>query len=185
MALTFKKGDQSDPAAVSPDREICLAFDQQRAVVSPWGAALRRYSVLQAGAETDILWGYSGGTNKKGGQGDVLIPFPGRVARGRYSFDGEQYQLECNDKEGPNAIHGFVRAVPWTVLGKEADKATFELDTEAITSPGYPFPLSLQIIYTLNRDGLSCAFRIRNQAIRLRRSAWDFIPTSRRRGESR
>ena len=100
----------------TPDTEITLACGNQRAVVSPWGASLRRYFIADpAGVETDILWGYSGGNQKKGGQGDVLIPFPGRVADGRYSFDGQTYQLERNDKEGPNAIHGFVRAMPWRV----------------------------------------------------------------------
>ena len=38
----------------------------------------------------------------------MLIPFPGRITDGRYTFDGRSLQLECNDKEGPNAIHGFV-----------------------------------------------------------------------------
>ena len=70
---------------------------------------MRRYFLVESDSrETDILWGYSGGSCKKGGQGDVLIPFPGRVAEGRYSFDGQALQLERNDKEGPNAIHGFV-----------------------------------------------------------------------------
>ncbi|MFO0731359.1 MAG: hypothetical protein U0231_02965 [Nitrospiraceae bacterium] len=69
---------------VSPDSEFLLTFSNQRACVSPWGASLRRYFVAAPdGTETDIVWGYWGGSNKKGGQGDVLIPFPGRVAEGR------------------------------------------------------------------------------------------------------
>ncbi|MCC6967052.1 MAG: hypothetical protein IT391_12325 [Nitrospira sp.] len=85
----------------TPDNEIFLSFDCQRAVVSPWGAALRRYYLLEPdGRKTDIVWGYSGGAGKQGGQGDVLIPFPGRIAEGRYSFDGQVLQLDRNDKEG-------------------------------------------------------------------------------------
>ncbi|NOT96821.1 MAG: hypothetical protein HOP00_10995 [Nitrospira sp.] len=149
----------------TPDSEISLSFDNQRAVVSPWGASLRRYFLVEAdGGETDILWGYSGGGNKKGGQGDVLIPFPGRVAEGRYSFDGQALQLVRNDKEGPNAIHGFVRTLPWTILQADGHCASLEvrLDAESYSPRGYPFSLATRVTYSLDRQGLSCAFALQN-----------------------
>ena len=68
---------------VTPDTELTLSFENQRAVVSPWGASLRRNFLLEEAGETDIVWGYLGGSRKKGGQGDVLIPFPGRIVDGR------------------------------------------------------------------------------------------------------
>lgn len=53
----------------TPDSERLLAFDNQRAVVSPWGASLRRYFLLETdGRELDIVWGYSGGDRKKAGR---------------------------------------------------------------------------------------------------------------------
>lgn len=149
----------------TPDTEILLSFDRQRAVVSPWGASLRRYFLVAAdGGETDIVWGYSGGSRKRGGQGDVLFPFPGRVAEGRYSFEGQALQLERNDKEGPNAIHGFVRTLPWKLQHADSTGASFEirLDAESYGRRGYPFSLSLRVTYTLDRDGLSCTFAVRN-----------------------
>jgi aldose 1-epimerase len=149
----------------TPDSEISLSFDNQRVVVSPWGAALRRYFLVDAdGSDCDILWGYSGGGNKKGGQGDVLIPFPGRVAEGRYSFDGQALQLERNDKEGPNAIHGFVRTIPWAILQADSRCASFEvrLDAESYGPRGYPFSLATRVTYSLDRQGLSCAFAVQN-----------------------
>lgn len=155
--------------ATTPDTEIMLSFGNQRAVVSPWGASLRRYFLVEAsGNEVDIVWGYSGGRQKKGGQGDVLMPFPGRVAEGRYTFDGEDFQLERNDKEGPNAIHGFVRTLPWRVVGVEASCAVFEvcLDAEQYGSNGYPFSLAIQVTYGLDDTGLFCSFDVRNAGTR-------------------
>lgn len=149
----------------TPDTELILTCDNQRAVVSPWGASLRRYFTVESdGGETDILWGYSGGGNKKGGQGDVLIPFPGRIAEGRYSFDGRALQLDRNDKEGPNAIHGFVRTLPWKTLRADSHCAEFDvrLDAESYGPRGYPFSLSLHITYTLDQQGLACAFVVQN-----------------------
>ncbi|UVT14333.1 MAG: hypothetical protein H8K04_10720 [Nitrospira sp.] len=150
---------------MTPDTELSLSFQQQRAVVSPWGGALRRYWLLDdSGQETDIVWGYSGGNHKRGGQGDVLIPFPGRIGHGCYSFDGQQFQLECNDKEGPNAIHGFVRNVPWHVREAQANRVTFDvrLDADAYTGRGYPFSLEVRVTYELDAQGLSCSFTVNN-----------------------
>jgi len=149
----------------TPNTEIPLSFDNQRAVVSPWGASLRRYYMVEAdGGETDILWGYSGGSHKKGGQGDVLFPFPGRIAEGRYSFDGQAFQLERNDKEGPNAIHGFVRTLPWKTHRADPSCVAFDvrLDADLYGRRGYPFSLGIRVTYTLARRGLSCSFTVRN-----------------------
>ncbi|MBP8116943.1 MAG: hypothetical protein KAY09_04350 [Nitrospira sp.] len=147
------------------DTEIALAYGQQRALVSPWGAALRRYYLLEGdGHETDIVWGYAGGAHKKGGQGDVLIPFPGRVAEGRYSFNGQPQQLERNDKEGPNAIHGFVRTLPWNTQQVDTNRVLFEVSLDAATygPRGYPFFLAIRVEYCLDAQGLACSFAVHN-----------------------
>ncbi|HEU4685073.1 MAG TPA: hypothetical protein VFS39_11290 [Nitrospira sp.] len=151
---------------VTPDSEILLQSEDQRVIVSPWGASLRRYfTVAGDGRETDIVWGYSRGAGKKGGQGDVLIPFPGRIRGGRYGFDGHEYQLECNDKEGPNAIHGFVRTIPWVLRRANRTEATFEVELEAARykTRGYPFSLAIELTYELTQGVLACSFAVRNR----------------------
>lgn len=151
--------------SVTPDTEHTLSFGDQRAVVSPWGGSLRRYFVVGAdGSERDIVWGYSGGSHKKGGQGDVLIPFPGRIPQGRYAFAGETFQLELNDKEGPNAIHGFVRTQPWRCSLNTMNEVAYRVDVDEATygSKGYPFSLAIQIRYRLDENSLSCTFEIEN-----------------------
>ena len=150
---------------ITPDTELSISFGNQRAVVSPWGASLRRYFFIdETGQESDLAWGYSGGSNKRGGQGDVLIPFPGRVRDGRYTFEGHSLQLECNDKEGPNAIHGFVRSLPWQVREIQTNTVTFEvqLNAEAYSKRGYPFSLKISLTYELDLSGLSCSFTVQN-----------------------
>ena len=150
---------------VTPDTELTLSCEHQRVVVSPWGASLRRYWLItDRGEEIDIVWGYSGGNNKRGGQGDVLIPFPGRVCDGRYTFEGHSLQLECNDKEGPNAIHGFVRSLPWQMREIRGNTVTFEtnLDAAAYEKRGYPFSLRISATYDLNASGLTCSFVVKN-----------------------
>ncbi len=163
----------------TPDTELSLSFENQRAVVSPWGASLRRYLLINdGGQETDVVWGYSGGNGKRGGQGDVLIPFPGRISDGRYTFEGQSLQLECNDKEGPNAIHGFVRSLPWHVQEARSNKVTFEirLDADTYAGRGYPFSLTVWVTYELDASGLTCTFTVKNVGHRAAPVAVGFHP---------
>lgn len=141
----------------SDDVEITLSAGEWTATVAPFGASLRGAAWRGAPVVAD----YHGRTNKVGGQGDVLIPFPGRVAGGAYTFDGARYQMEKSDKEGPNAIHGFLRASVWETGEQNQSRARFTTRFEG--APGYPFPLAVEVTYTLNAaTGLTCAFAVRN-----------------------
>jgi galactose mutarotase-like enzyme len=42
---------------------------------------------------------------------------------GRFTWDGQEYQLPLNDPAKKNAIHGFACRHPWRVLGRGADGA--------------------------------------------------------------
>ncbi len=139
------------------DPEITLTAGDWTATVAPFGASLRGARWRNA----PVVTGYHGRANKVGGQGDVLIPFPGRVAGGAYSFDGVRYQMEKSDKEDPNAIHGFLRARVWEIGERNESRATFT--TRFDGAEGYPFPLAADVTYTLDAAaGLTCAFAVRN-----------------------
>lgn len=137
--------------------EIVIRFGKLEAAVSTFGASLRRYS-----GPRGSVWGYQGKENKKGGQGDVLIPFPGRIAGGKYSFEGQSYQLQKNDKDGPNAIHGFLRSVQWEVSEKTDTRARFVREIRADEFEGYPFRIRAQLTYTISESGLNCGFEVKN-----------------------
>ncbi len=139
-----------------------------RARVSDLGASLRGLWLETPGAPTwEAVWGYSGDGAKRGGQGDVLLPFPGRITGGCYEFDGRRHEMERNDKEGPNAIHGFARSRPWKIVSQEAASALFQtrLDGNELAAQGYPFTLDCALEYRLS--GLECRIRaeVRNAGL--------------------
>lgn len=141
---------------MNEDLEITLRANEWEAIVAPLGAGLR--ALKHAGAP--IAMGYCGKENKQGSQGDVLIPFPGRVGCARYIWEGVQYTLPQNDKDGPNAIHGFLRTANFTVAEQNASSVVFSLSFPG--AEGYPFPLLVEIAYHLNASGLSCTFHLTN-----------------------
>lgn len=144
------------------DPEHLLTFGNLRCRVGSIGASLRGLWQEDAGgSQTTVITGYTGKANKVGGQGDVLIPFPGRVRDGQYTWNGQTYQMPRNDKDGPNAIHGFLRGVPWQVVAQAPDAITFAADLDG-SQEGYPFPLFAQVMYTLADDGLTCRFCVTN-----------------------
>jgi aldose 1-epimerase len=148
---------------LAEDPEWTLSAGGWRCVVSPFGASLRRLWLERDGAPPrDVLWGYSGTAAKKGGQGDVLMPWPGRVRGGRYDFGGSAHELPRNDKDGPNAIHGFLRSRTWDAERHGEGTAHFRTRIRPEDHAGYPFDVELVVGYELLPSGLACAFVARN-----------------------
>src|SRR5215475_1987829 len=50
----------------------------------------------------------------------ILVPFPNRIAGGKFTYEGKTYSLPLND-HGVNAIHGFAFDMPWKVIAEGAD----------------------------------------------------------------
>lgn len=149
------------PVNAADEIDITLTAGQMRLTVSPYGASIRGLSREDGSA---IITEYRGVANKIGGQGDVLIPFPGRINGGRYTFEGTSYQLEKNDKETPSAIHGFLRTVAWTVDAQTESEVTFatEIDAAKYVQKGYPFSLHVKVTYRATENGMECEFDIAN-----------------------
>ncbi len=139
------------------DTEITLTHGDWQLVTAPYGASMRGLS--HGGAE--VVTGYTGAAGKVGGQGDVLIPFPGRVTEGRYTFEGQTLQMDKNDSEGPNAIHGFVRKKIWDSAATETE-AVYTTEIGESDNPGYPFALRVRVAYSLSDTGLTVSFAIEN-----------------------
>jgi len=95
-----------------------------------------------------------------GHHGAVLAPWPNRIDRGRYSFDGKTHQLPINDPGYGHAIHGFAFGRNWRVEYQTADAV--ELSLAIGPEPGYPFEVRLSIDYRLLDDRMLCTVRWQN-----------------------
>jgi aldose 1-epimerase len=139
-----------------------LVAGEYEAVVSEVGAqliALRhagRNLVFRDAAAPVPIPDYSGA---------VLVPWPNRIAGGRYRFGGEHYQLPVNEVERGNAIHGLLVWDGWQASSVTADAVT--LTCRLCPRYGYPFPLSVTAAYSLDQEaGLSVAVTSRNDGTR-------------------
>jgi aldose 1-epimerase len=139
-----------------------------RATIMTWGAAVVSLEVPDAaGARADVLLGFddlAGFLAKENPYfGCIAGRFANRIARGRFTLDGQAYALACND--GENHLHGGRRGfdrVVWTAkpslgpAGPSLELAYVSKDGEE----GYPGNLSATVLYTLGDDGLRIDYAV-------------------------
>jgi aldose 1-epimerase len=87
-----------------------------------------------------------------GAHGTPLVPWPNRLAGGRYRFDGSDYQVALTEPAKGNAIHGFLRWRPWRAIRHDADRVV--MAATVFPQTGYPFLLDVAVDYRLTGDGL-------------------------------
>lgn len=135
---------------VSPSGEqFELRAAGYRAVVTETGATLRvlEYDgrpLVDAFADDELC---------SGGHGQLLMPWPGRIEDGRYSYGGRDLQLPITEPARGQASHGLVRWVSWTV--EEHTGHSVSLVYRLAAQPGYPWSLDLHVAYDLSADGLT------------------------------
>ena len=79
---------------------------------------------------------------------NVLLPFPNRLKRGMYIWQGEEYFFEINDSFTGNALHGFRKPLEFRVNGIRTEGNIAELSCtyeENGNDPAFPFPFSCRI----------------------------------------
>ncbi|MBA2445619.1 MAG: aldose 1-epimerase family protein [Nocardioidaceae bacterium] len=129
-------------------RGVPLSYGDYEAEVVEVGAGLRALRKQRR----ELVDGYAPTQMCSGGRGQVLTPWPNRVADGRYEFGGTTYQLPLSEAAAGNAIHGLTRWVNWSLLDRSPASARWGYSLHP--QPGYPFELDLTVDYTLSDKGL-------------------------------
>jgi aldose 1-epimerase len=127
-----------------------------RAVVNQVGACVR---VLEVD-DRPYTETYSADVAPPLGCGAVLVPWPNRVAGGRWEWNGEPQQLALTEPERGNAIHGLVRSVAWERVDQTPSSVTLGVGIDV--QPGWPVTLHTTVRYALGDDGLQVTHTVTN-----------------------
>jgi aldose 1-epimerase len=141
-------------------RQAEIVHGDQRATVVEVGGGLRDYRI----GERPVLDGYDVSAQCTWGRGQLLVPWPNRIADGRYEIGGQPQQLALTEPEQHNAIHGLTRWSAWELDQPAPDRvlAAHVLHPQ----PGYPFTLRCQAAYRLSADGLAVEMSVTNLSAR-------------------
>lgn len=87
------------------------------------------------------------------GNGIVLVPWPNRVRDGRWTYDGEELELDLTERARGNALHGLLRSTDYVVRDRTATSVTLA----ALVAPqhGWPFLLDTWVRYAVRPDGIT------------------------------
>lgn len=151
----------------SSDDFLELCAGQYRAQISRFGGGL--WSLSFAGEPLAVTppvppEGLSRVSPIPFAAGCLLAPWPNRVDGGQFTFQDETYQLEINEPERHNAIHGFVRELPWELNPETSDNpAAVRLTLEMEPQPGWPWRLEYAMNWGLDAtQGLRGELQVRN-----------------------
>jgi aldose 1-epimerase len=150
-------GRQPEPPSGA---QVELSYADQRATVVEVGGGLRSYEV----GGRPVLDGYDRSAMCTGGRGQLLVPWPNRIADGRYEYEGEVQQLAVSEPVERNAIHGLTRWASWQL--SQPDPATVLASYLLRPQPGYPFTLLCEAAYRLGAGGLTVEVAVTNRSPR-------------------
>jgi aldose 1-epimerase len=137
-----------------------IAHGEQRATIVEVGGGVREYEV----SGRPVLDPYPLEAICDGAHGAPLIPWPNRLADGRYSFDGVDYQVALTEPTKGNAIHGFLRWRSWQAMERAPERVV--MGTTIHPLEGYPFALEVSVAYELGEAGLTVTTTATNVAER-------------------
>jgi aldose 1-epimerase len=126
------------------------------ATITEVGATLRRYRV----DGHDVLDGFGEQERATDGRGQVLAPWPNRIAEGRYTYGRHECQAPLNEVSRRTAIHGLVRWLDWSPVARE--DASVSLACRIRPQPGYEWRVDLEVAYAVGERGLTVRLLARN-----------------------
>lgn len=137
-------------------RRFHLRGEHSSAEIAQVGAALRALTV----DGVDLVPRYPDDAPAPAASGVVLVPWPGRIRGGRYSFDGVEHQLAISEPALGNASHGLLRFGVYQPL-EEGDERVI-LGADIVPQTGYPFHLRTRVTFLLERSGVRVTHEIEN-----------------------
>lgn len=143
------------PVSPSGD-QFQITHGDQCATIVEVGGGVREYRV----GERDVLHPYGEYAICDGAHGTPLIPWPNRLADGRFSFGGQTHQVALTEPEKHNAIHGLLRWRNWEAVERSEDHVL--MATRLYPTDGWPFTLDVTVLYTLGDEGLTVETCARN-----------------------
>lgn len=136
-------------------RQFTMQNEQVEISLIAYAGAIQSFKV----GGTDIVCGFDtleGYLQDTSHQGSLVGRYANRIADGRFTLNGKEYQLEKNAGGGTvhlhGGAHGYSRRL-WEVLSVGEDTVTFHMDSPDGDS-GYPGHLVLDVTYRLLSDGI-------------------------------
>lgn len=129
-------------------QQYAISHGDYAAVITELGATMRKVTyqgknvIVPLGADDPVTCCH----------GQLLVPFPNRIAGGVYTFEGATYELPIDEHDRNTAIHGYGYRSYWTL--EELTESSVTQSWRVPHMNGYPFDLLVRATYELDDDGM-------------------------------
>ncbi|MFV8391949.1 aldose 1-epimerase family protein [Flavobacterium sp. LB2P6] len=106
---------------------------------------------LKTNLNKEFIW--EGNPEFWGKHSPILFPIVGTLKNNSFQHNGIEYHL---------SRHGFARDMAFKLFDATENSATFSIQSSEETLKVYPFEFELQLIYTLDGNNLSIAYKVIN-----------------------
>lgn len=109
---------------------------------------------------TEMLLTHDADDVGEGYQGKALLPWPNRIDRGEYSFNGQDLQVPISEPDKQCALHGLMLFVEWEPVLHTPDRVVLE---HALPPQyGYPFPMVFRADFSADDEGFTRTLTAKN-----------------------
>lgn len=150
----MRHGTHTHPAPTG--QQWTIGHGPYEATLVEVGGGLR--TLTRDGA--DLVAGYAAQEACLSGRGQQLIPWPGRIRDGKYTWAKVEQQLAITEVAKHNASHGLVRWALWELVDQSESHVT--LAYRLHPQPGWDHHLHLHTSYVLDDGGLVVTTTARN-----------------------
>lgn len=140
---------------------VTLENAQLRLVVDPQqGVNVLAFFVQRAQGWLPVMPDVHGGNSDLKASSFVLIPYSNRIEGGRFTFQGQTYQLANGER---HASHGDVRGRAWQVDTVTATTIHCSFASQTYADANWPWPFTATLEYTLQENTLFSRLTVTNQ----------------------
>jgi galactose mutarotase-like enzyme len=107
---------------------------------------------LKTNQNKEYIW--EGNSEFWGKHSPILFPIVGTLKNNSFQYNGTEYHL---------SRHGFARDMEFELIDATENSVTFSIQSSEETLKVYPFEFELQLIYTLEENNLSIAYKVTNK----------------------
>lgn len=115
------------------------------------GKSAELTSIVKKETNGEYLW--CGDGKYWGWTSPILFPFVGKVRDGKYSYEGQTYEMNQ---------HGFARDQEFTLVSQTDTQIWFALESTKEMKERYPFDFRLEIGYLLEKNRVQVCWKVKN-----------------------
>lgn len=140
--------------------EAHLQHGNQRVTIMNYGCVIRDWQVACTGGVRHVVLGFNNFEpypEHSPSFGIIAGRVANRTALGRFTLDGQEYQLDCNN--GKNHLHGGAKGFGKSVWNMQVDTSANAVLLKYLSThneQGYPGNVDFGVKFSLDAKGLHC-----------------------------